>query len=301
MLKRLLSITVVLTLLATPSTAIATVSSPNEAKATVALVDDLFWHRYDTGTRLDVNPSAADTFVDTAQNSTTPDVVELDRFVPTSTERDTATVAWSDIDLRARQCASVTGSGLQFIDMPFDSTAPTGWEASGFVQSDWGDFTPVLDNGATTSIPPFWLATPFDTNDGHAFVQIDFAAFGSPVELCVYFGSEAGGRTSTSEPQLGQNWGTMQALYTRNNILTGNPISISNPTLSAVRVSTGGATTSIPAGGVISYDMGAGDTLLADGSVQTRGPNTTRDDDSLAPTTFSSTVFVSATRRAAQR
>lgn len=294
----------VLTVAMLPAAAFAGVWSVNEAESTLTLSDGPTWYRYGSGTQLDVDPAATDAYDNTVQNGAGDVVLDVigTLDIPGSVDPDLAVPWWNEA-WQGRQCSTVSGSGVQYVDVPFDSSSPSDWAASGWAQADYGDLVPVAFDGTTTTAPDFWLATPFDGPDGHVFVEVDFTT-ASPQTVCVYFGHETGGQASASDPQLGQNWTGLQPIYELINPNYSSPnVVVTNPTLANVTIATtaaGAGSTVIAPGAVVTYPLGGSTTLFADGAVITRGPNPGNSDESLTPLFHQGTRFVSATNRGRQ-
>lgn len=288
------------TALAGQATVSAATQSTNEATADLTVTAGPDWYRYGTGTDLATIGETGDTYVDTVTDAA--GAVTLARLIPGAAAPDAASVPWWDTTWQARHCSSATGSGVHIVDVPFDSTSPAGWAASGWVQPDYGDVRAVVWDGGSNTVTPFWLATPYDTMDGHAFVQVDLGA-GSTRSVCLYFGHATGGLATTSTAMLGQNWGSLEHVYTRINPEASPRIYVANPTLAPVTIaqSAGGASSLTLAPGATAVYVLIQDTLYADGAVTVRGTHTTRADESLTPMFHSGTLFVSRTNRGVQR
>ncbi len=277
----------------------ASSQAANEVTTDLALGDGAVWYEYGTGATHQRTPVTGDAFVDTVIDAG--DVV-LAPFIDGAALPD-PTVPWWDDAWSARHCASVSGAGIAVIQHRFDSTTPAPWAASGHVQADYGDVRAVAWDGTTNAAVPFWLATPADTDTGRAFLEMDFTTAATQT-VCLYFGHSSGGLTSSSDPSLGQTWGTKRAVYERVNPRSSSTIAVSNPTAISVLVSTnpsGTTGTTIAPGGVATIQMGTDVTLYATGSVIVRGTNTTASDESLTPTFHLGTRFLSATQRLTQR
>lgn len=281
---------------AQPAGAVAV--SKNEVGSSFTLTAGPGWYKYGTGTKPVTVPSSAGTqgFVSTQIN--TAGTVELSRFIPTSSAP--SSVPWWNSSWRARQCSTATGAGVQYVDVPFNSLNPAGWAASGWVQANYGDLVPTVWNGSTQATAPFWLATPYDTSDGHAFVQVDFGA-GAARTICLNFGHAAGGQVSASNPRLGQNWAGFVQVYKNLDPFNSTTVSVSNLTAVAVQVATNAAGTgavTIAAGAVANVTVALNGGLWSTGSVSTAGGAT--GDDSLTSTLTQGTLFISPTNRGVQ-
>ena len=297
-------IATVLTIALLPAGAFAAVRSVNETESNVALAEGPTWYRYGTGTDLDIDPVATDDYDNTVRTGAGQVVLANTGSLAIPGATDPDTVAWWDDAWQARQCSIVGGTGVRYVDIPFDSSSPADWSTSGWMQSDYGDLVPVAHHGGTATTPDFWLATPFDGPDGHVFVEVDFDV-ASPQTVCLYFGHDAGGQISASDPQLSQNWAGLQPIYELINPNYSSPnVVVSNPTLAPVTIATsaaGAGSTVVAPGAVVSYPLGSSTTLFADGAVITRGPDPGRSDESLTPLFHQGTLFVSATNRGRQR
>lgn len=288
----------------------AAASSVNEAGGDLGLVDSIEWFEYGTGSKLAVTGAAGDEFDDTIL--TAGGDVQLDRWIPGSDDPDPA-VPWAEPDHRGRVCTTVAGFGVQYVDVRFDSLAPAGWEASGWVQPDYSDVRPAVWDGSATSTPDFWLATPFDTDDGHLFVEVDFGGGGTkPARrtVCIYIGGDpaAGPYSSASDPALGQDWSDFRQVYDRNTDDNGwRYVVFTNPTDSAVTVrrspNNWNQAFTVPANGRVGRWMQPSwDEVYANGPVIAHAQKADGGrDDSLMPTWFRGTLFVSKTSRGVQR
>ena len=279
-----------------PTTVTAAVESRNDVQAGFVVESTIDWFEYGTGVELAIAPALADTFANTEVR--TDGSVGLARWMPGSDDPDLPSVPWWDVARRARQCSTITSTGRQYVDIPFNSSAP-GWAASGWIQANYGDLVVTTYDGTTQTASPFWLATPFDTPDGHVFAEIDFGA-GATRTVCLNFGHELGGQVSASNPFLGQNWTAFEPLYEQVDPLSSDSFTVTNPTLSNVRVATNAAGTgaiTLTPGGIATMTLAANDQIFATGAVNVRGTNPGTDDASYAPLFSKGTLFVSRTSR----
>lgn len=279
----------------------AVTASRNEVVSSFTLTAGPGWYKYGTGTKPVTVPSTAGTqgFVSTGIN--TAGQVELTRFIPGSSAP--SSVPWWNGSWRARQCSTATGVGVQFVDVPFNSMTPAGWAASGWVQANYGDLVPTVWNGTTQATTPFWLATPYDTVDGHVFVQVDFGA-GATRTICLNVAHATGGQVSSSNPQLGENWAALTAVYELTNPFGSTLVAVSNPTSAAVTVATnpgGGGSVTLAAGATTTINLTGQRTLYSNGAIIVRGTNTTFADETLAPLFHQGTLFVSRANRNVQQ
>lgn len=276
----------------------AVTTSKNEVASAFTLTAGPGWYKYGTGTKPVTVPSAAggQGFSSTTINAS--GAVELSRFIPASSAP--SSVPWWNSSWRARQCSTATGVGVQFVDVPFNSLNPAGWAASGWVQANYGDFVPTVWDGTTQATTPFWLATPYDTADGHVFVQVNFGA-GATRTICLNLAHKTGGQVSSSNPRLGENWTGFVQVYKNLDQYNSTTIAVSNLTASPVQVATNAAGTgavTIAAGAVANVVVGLNGGLWATGAVATAG--SAAGDDSLTSTLSPGTLFISPTNRSVQ-
>ena len=107
-----------------PTTVTAAVESRNDVQAGFVVESTIDWFEYGTGVELAIAPALADTFANTEVR--TDGSVGLARWMPGGDDPDLASVPWWDVARRARQCSTITSTGRQYVDIPFNSSAP-GW------------------------------------------------------------------------------------------------------------------------------------------------------------------------------